>query len=236
MRRFALVVAGFLAGAVIALQVPSTAQQEGGGDVTRRTITVTGTSTITAKPDEAVVSLGVQTQATKAQDAMQQNATKMSSVIKALKDLGIGDADLATTNLSLDPRWDRDGTTVVAFQARNQVDVTLHDLDAVGETIDAAVAAGANLAGGITFGLSDRNQGLMRALADAVENARTKADAMAAASGANVGQVVTVTETSSGPQPYMDRMAYPMAAEASTPVNPPTIESQVQVSVAWELT
>ncbi len=235
MKRFALVVAGFLAGAVIALQVPSTAQPSGTTtDTTQRTITASGTASIHAQPDEAVVSLGVRTQASTAQAAMQQNATKMSAVFGAMRKLGIGGADLATTNVSLDPVYSNDGSTVIGFQAMNQIEVTIHDMGAVGKVIDAAVGAGANLAGGITFQLSDQNKGVNDALAKAVQNARSKADAMAAAADATVGQVVTIDEGTS-PEPI--RYAVPQAAEGvATPVNPPTIETQVQVTVTWALT
>jgi uncharacterized protein YggE len=234
MKRFALVVAGFLAGAVIALQVPSAAQPSGSPtDTTQRTITVSGTASIHAQPDEAVVSLGVQTQASTAQAAMQQNATKMSAVFGAMRNLGIGGADLATTNVSLDPVYSNDGSTVIGFQAMNQIEVTIHDMGAVGKVIDAAVAAGANLAGGITFQLSDQNQGVNDALAKAVQNARSKADAMAAAADATVGQVVTIDE---GHAPTPMGYAVPQAAEGvATPVNPPTIQTQVQVTVTWAL-
>ena len=235
MKRIGLVVAGFLVGGLIALQVPSTAQQTNDG-TTERTITVTGSATISAKPDEAVVSLGVQTQATKAQDAMDQNAARMTQVFEALKAMGIGDADLATASISLDPMWDDHGQTVIGFQARNQIDVTVHDMGQVGAVIDAGIGAGANLAGGIMFRLSDQNQGVDDALARAVQDAKAKADTMASAADASIGQVVTIAESGSpGPQPYYDRMALTGAEAVSTPVDPPTIETEVQVTVTWQL-
>ena len=56
MKRMALVVAGFLAGAIIALQVPSSAQSPGSDQPQQRTITVTGSAQLSVAPDEAVVS------------------------------------------------------------------------------------------------------------------------------------------------------------------------------------
>ena len=195
MKRIPFVIAGFLAGAVLALQVPSVAQSPASGDgAATRSITVTGIATVRAKPDEAVVSLGVHTEAEKAQEAMEQNAAKMNQVFAALEDLGIGDADLATSYISLNPMWTSDGREVTGFQADNTVDVTIHEMGKVGKVIDAAVDAGANIANGITFRLSDANAGVNEALAKAVENARTKADAMAEAADATVGEVLTIAE------------------------------------------
>ena len=77
--------AGLLLGLIAALTLPSLAQTpspspETGSD---RSVTVTGSATIRSAPDEAVVTLGVQTQAPAAQGAMQQNASRMNDVIRS---------------------------------------------------------------------------------------------------------------------------------------------------------
>jgi hypothetical protein len=240
MKRIGYVVAGLLAGVVLAMAVPSAAQNDGGGaDAPDRTITVTGSATITAKPDEAIVSLGVHTESGSAEAAMNENAARMRDVIAAMKTLGVGDDDLATTSVNLYPMWSNDGRTVTGYQAENQLSVTLHDMALVGKAIDRAVAAGANLAGGISFGLSDDNQGVDDALARAVEDARAKAETMAAAAGAGLGDVVTIAESSVAlPLPYYEGRDMSAVAEdgGAVPVNPPTIESQATVTVTWTLT
>ena len=69
-----------------------------------------------------------------------------------------------------------------------------------------------------------------------MQDARGKADAMAAAAQAQVGQVVKIDETAQpGPQPYDQRVAFAASDAAPTPVNPPTIKTQVSVSVTWAL-
>ena len=236
MKRMALVVAGFLAGAIIALQVPSSAQSPSTDQPQQRTITVTGSAQLSVAPDEAVVSLGVRTQAQGAQDALDQNSAKMQHVLDALRALGLGDADLATSNIDLSPRYDNNGQTILGYDASNTVEATVHDLSKVGRVIDAGVGAGANIAGGISFRTSDSNKGVTNALADAVRNARSKADAMAAAANATVGDVVTIGEQSPNqPQPYFaEKVAYGVAA-SSVPVETPTIEREVTVSVTWQL-
>jgi len=237
MKRFALVVAGFLAGAVIALQVPSVAQDTGGDGPTERTITVNGTAKITADPDEALVSLGVRTQAERAQDAMDQNSAKMKAIIDALHDLGFGDDDLATSMIELYPRYDDRGETITGYDASNQIEVTIHDLSMVGRVLDTGVDHGANIAGGIRFRVSDENAGLDVALASAVEDAKAKAATMAGAADASIGQVVTIVENGrgGGPEPYYaERVAY-AAADMAVPVETPTIESEVSVTVTWAL-
>jgi hypothetical protein len=236
MKRFPLLLAGFLVGAVLALQVPSYAQSEDDGSA-ERSITVGGEAKITVDPDEAVVRLGVRTQADRAQEAMDLNSQKMQRVLGALRDMGLGDDDLATSLIELYPRYDDRGEVVIGYDAANEVEATITDLGSVGRVLDTAVDAGANVAGGITFRVSDTNEGLDEALAEAVHDSRAKAETMAEAAGAGVGEVLTIMEDR-GYQPgpyYAERVAY-AAADAAVPVETPTIETTVSVTVTWELT
>jgi uncharacterized protein YggE len=228
--------AGVILGLAAALTLPSLAQTTsppptptGSAD---RTVTVTGTSTIRSAPDEAVITLGVQTQSQSAQDALQENATKMGHVVDAILGDGIKPADLATVGVNLYPNYDSNGTNVVSYTAQNHVNATVHDLAKVGQVIDDAVAAGANLASGISFQLSDQNQGVDQALADA----KSKAEAIASATDATLGPIVQVTEGGgyAPPVPYFAAAAD--SAGGTTPIQPPTIETQVTVTAVWSLT
>lgn len=249
--RMAGMLSGIAVGVVLALSVPSFAS---GGDSSgvaaplqsaspvtpapgARSVSVTGTATVRSTPDEAVVSFGVQTQSASAETAMRENATQMVSVLRALADLGVKDDDIATAGVSLYPSYGSDGTNISGYQASNQVSVTFHDLSLIGHAIDVAVKAGANLTNGITFQMSPANRGSEQALATAIADARSKASAMAAATDAQLGQVITMTESGSPsiypPMPYDTAVA---GAEASAvPVSPPTLETQVSVQVTWEL-
>ena len=231
-------IAGLILGLAVALSLPTIAQESSPSPVTgpaNRTVSTSGVAIVRSAPDEALITLGVQTEAQTAEDAMQQNAEHMTAVVKALLDAGLSEDDLATTSISLYPRWDGSGITVIGFTAENQVTATVHNLDHVGAVIDRAVAAGANLTNGITFQLSNANAAADRALSDAVADARRKAEIVATASGAQLGEVITISEVSSSyPPPVYYAEAAP-ADVATTPVLPPTLESQVSVSVVWAL-
>ena len=69
MKRIGYIAAGIALGVLVALQLPSTAQDSSGTSA-QRSVTVSGTATIKSAPDEAIVSLGVQTQAGSAQQAL----------------------------------------------------------------------------------------------------------------------------------------------------------------------
>ncbi len=94
----------------------------------------------------------------------------------------------------------------MSYSAQNQVNATVHDMNKVGTIIDDAVAAGANLSSGITFQLSDQNQGVDQALQAAVADALSKAQTLAEAGSASLGQVISITETlSADPRPDLLR-------------------------------
>ena len=233
-------VAGLVLGVVGAMLLPSFAQQASSTDpatsAAGRTVTVTGTSTVTSAPDEAVVSLGVQTSGSNAENAMQENANRMAAVLRALADLGIDTDQIATTDVSLWPNYDNSGSSVTGYSASNSVDVTVRDMSKIGRVIDASVGAGANLTGGIRFQMSDENSGTTDALAAAVADAKRQAEALAAAGDASLGQIVTINSSTMSAEPpiyYAKDAAEPMA---STPINPPSLETQMQVTVTWQLT
>jgi hypothetical protein len=204
-------------------------------NVSDHTVTVSGSSVVTSKPDEAVISLGVQTQAQTATDALSQNAAKMNDVIDAIKGLGIDAADISTDSVDLSPQTNNNGTQVIGYVAQNSVSVTVHDLSKAGSVIDKANAAGSNIVNGISFQVSQNNPALTAALTDAVKDAKSRADAMAAGAGATVGDVISITDQST-PQPPMP-FAYDKAAAAgaATPIEPGTVSTTVTVTAVWAL-
>lgn len=154
-------------------------------------IIVQGLGEFYLRPDIARLNLGVQTQDKNAQRAAQLNATQTQSVFAALLKAGVDEADIQTSTFSIVPQYDyrpRPGEAggpqqpvLTGYQVNNEVRVTIRRLDRAGVVLDAAITAGANSAGGITFDLNDRNQAqdeaLRRAARDAARKARVLLDA-----------------------------------------------------------
>ena len=200
------------------------------------TIAVTGTGVITARPDEAVIYLGVQTNASSANAALRLNASRMTAVLQALARAGVARRDVVTASVNLSPNYSGDGSSAKGFVADNEVTVTLHNLSTVGQVIDSAVAAGANVSGGVTFQLSSQSTGRSAALKAAVADARSQAEALAVAAGGTLGQVVSIDATSGGAQIYARDAAGVAASGAPTPIVPPqSVQAQVVVTVVWAL-
>jgi uncharacterized protein len=228
--------------AVVVLAFAATALAQGDsstGGKPIHTITVNSTATVQASPDEAVVGLGVHSEAAGSADAFAQNARDMQSVLDALKAAGIQDKDIQTTNVSLQQRVSKRGTPgeQQVFVASNAIRVTIHDLSSVGSVIDAAVTAGADSVTDIRFQLANPDAVRTDALTKAVDGARAKADALAHAADASVVRVVTIDEQNYQPPIYDAPMASAaLGAAVATPVVPPSsLDVTETIRVVWEI-
>ena len=209
------------------IQVTSGVSQEPHG------ILVTGTGSASGQPDQAIVTTGVQTRAATAQDAQSQNNQTMQAVISAIKAQGISDKDIQTSGISLYPVIGQ-GNVVTGYNASNNVTVTIEKIDQAGAVLDAAVKAGANTAGNIRFELKDETALQNKALATAAADARSRANALAAALGVHVTGIQSISETSSStPIPYRLAASQAAASSASVPVQPGQVTATAQVTILF---
>jgi uncharacterized protein YggE len=198
-------------------------------------VTVTGEASLNVAPDRAIVRAGVSSNGKTAREAMTANNKAMSAVLLALKEQGIADADVQTSRLSLDAIRSKDSQQPVSgFQATNGVSVTLRDIGKVGDILDKLVSAGANSIGGIEFVVSDYSKLLDRIRADALADAKRKAEIYVQAAGVGLGRPITISEEGAPARPMMRRMAAP-AAGAAVPISAGEEAISVTVIVSYEL-
>jgi hypothetical protein len=199
-------------------------------------VTVTGEATVSVAPDTSIIRLGVTSQGKTAREANDANARQMTAVIASLKSAGIAAGDVQTSHLSIQPQYDtsKPGTArLTGFQATNQVTVRIHAIDTLPDILDKAISAGANEMSGIEFMVTERSKLLDEARAQAMADARRKADIYAKAADANVGSVVSITEAGATTSP-------PVAMQAmragGVPIVPGEQTLHAQVTVSYELT
>ncbi|MGB9717479.1 MAG: SIMPL domain-containing protein [Thermoproteota archaeon] len=222
--RFTTVEEGF------AKKLGAPVQDTGQAEQQVKTISVTGMGVVKARPDRAVLSLSVVTQADTAEEAVSENADKMDRVVKAVRNMGILENQTETSAYSLSPIWEypKEGSPrIVGYTCSNTIRVTVKNLNRVGEVIDVAVAAGANQVSSIQFTISDeamRQLGL-NALSLAVKDAASKAGTIATAAGVTL--VGPLSISISGYSPYVRSYAF----ESVSGIAPTLILSPEEVSV-----
>jgi uncharacterized protein YggE len=201
-------------------------------------ISVSGEATVSAAPDLAQIDAGVATDAKTAKDASDTNNAAMGKVLLALKTAGIDEKDYQTSRLSLQPQYGQNKSTgaspVVGFRASNRVTVKIRDVTKVANVIDTLVGAGANDVGNISFEVTQASKLLDDARAQALADARRKAEIYAKAAGVMLGAPLSIAE-GGGPTPLFRAKVAAAPMAASVPVAPGEETLSVTVNVSWAI-
>ena len=143
-----------------------------------RQITAVGRGQVNVIPDIATAQLGVRTEGEALKAALDANNTQMAALVAKLKELGVAEADIQTSNISIEPRFSREtGAPMPGYQVSNMVAVTIRKVDQAGAILDQALGTGANQVMGFSLGSADPSA--------AEQAARDKAIADAAIEGQN---------------------------------------------------
>jgi len=206
----------------------------------QRTITITGQGQVSVKPDIAVVDSGVVTQAKTAAEALAANTEAMQSVFAALKNLGIEDRDMRTSQFSVNAMHTRpergEAARISGYQVSNLVSVTLRDLDRVGEVLDRLVSNGSNELRGIRFQVEKPGPLMDGAREEAVKDALRKAKIYVAAAGVALGPVLTINEHGGGgrPQPMFARAMAMESSDVPIAAGEQTLSTSVTLVIGLE--
>jgi uncharacterized protein YggE len=224
---------GVALSAADAVGQPIAYQTGGGATGTLPGITVTGTGTARAVPNIADWSFGVQSDADTAAAALKAASNATRQILDALREAGVAQEDLRTEHVSLYPRTTDDGRAVIGYTASSSVHATVRELGEAGAVVDAAVRAGANQVYGPSLRVSDSRAQYRAAAEAAIDDARARAEALAAKAGLTLGAPVAIVETGSSiPGPLYDR-AMAGAEAASVPIEPGVNEITATLTVTF---
>jgi len=214
-----------------------------GHEVDERWVSVKGLGVAESAPDLAILRLGVISTAKTAQFATASNNRSMEKILENLEREGIEEKDIETTNFNLTPQREYRKNLpplIVGFQVSNTLMVKIHDLDKVGEVMQAAIEAGGNNFQSLEFTISDPSEQKDEARRRAVKDAVSRAETLTEPLDAEVGQPITIQEIqyTHHPQPHRRMMmADALHAEsASVPVQAPqdlitTVEVQIKFAL-----
>jgi len=192
-------------------------------------ISVTGEGEVRAEPDIALVTAGVSHQATSSQEAMDEVSRRLTAVIAAARQLGIESRDIQTTGLSLSPIYRQrpradDVVEIEGYRASNNVSLTVRDLRRTSTVLEAVLANGANNISGLRFSFANPDQLRLQALNNAIANAETKAQSMAAAAGVAITGVIAIQEETVSMPTGAAQADFARAAPALAPAPAPPVE------------
>ncbi|MBZ9572708.1 SIMPL domain-containing protein [Patescibacteria group bacterium] len=181
----------------------------------KNTITVSDIGEIYARPDLALTTFSVITEAKTVTEAMANNTEKMNSIISVMKDGGIEEKDLKTTSFNIYPRYEyydekscvippcpTGKRVLVGYEVRQSLQVKIRDMAKIGDIIQGATDVGANQVGDLQFTIDKEDELKKQARGQAIEKAKTKATELASQLGVNLVRITNFSESAVTPRYY----------------------------------
>jgi uncharacterized protein YggE len=205
-----------------------------------RTLDVSGVGVVYLTPDIVYINIGVNTQRENASEAVSINKEQTSAVIQAIKDFGVAEKDIRTTNFSIwsNPTYDEFGqVTGTNYSVDNTVYVTIRDIDKLGDLLDAAISAGANSIYSIQFDVEDKTEANREARALAVDDAKSEAQELAEASEVSLVEIQTISYYEGSPTPiFQGKGGGGGGGEgAAVPIQPGQLAVTVTVNMTYTI-
>lgn len=206
---------------------------------TQKGITVMGHGEVQAQPDTGFFHVGVQVHASTVAAARDAASKAADAVTKSLKANGVADADIQTTNYSINPEYDSRSSApkVTGYVVMNTVEVKVRKVDTFSKVIDDATAAGGDSVQvqSVRFDVADNSKLLDQARQAAIADARKKAEQLAKLGGGTLGSPISISETqSTRPQPLDIAKGVPSTGQA-VPISPGSSAITVDVLATWDL-
>ena len=194
---------------------------------------------VTRVPDVAVITAGVVTRSSTASGALGDVAGKIARVLLRLKQSGVADRDIETSNVSLSPEYryvDNQPPQLTGYSASNQLKIKFRDIRNSGKIIDALVGEGANQIDGPQLLVDKPQEALDEARTKAIALGRARAELYAKSLGLHVARVVSVAESGGySPAPPAPMAMMARMENASTKIEPGEQRLEVNLAMTFEL-
>lgn len=223
---------------ILALLLPCAALAETVAVANDATITVTGSASVSLKADYARISVGVSTKDKTVEAAAKQNNAAIFAVIEALKEAGVAEEDIATSNYSVYAEYDyasMGGQTLSGYNVTNQLTVIIRDMEHIGATLDKATAAGANNIYNIEFLSTKADEAQDEAIVYAVQDAMRRAQLLAGAAGLNLGGIKSISDSTASYGIVTRTYASKLDAAAGNSILPDDTSVSASVTLVFEL-
>jgi uncharacterized protein YggE len=228
--------------AISLLLVGCETQETTGANGSQQTgVWVSGTGKVTAVPDVAIFSLGVEAQEKTVKEAQSEAISAMNAIITALKANGVAEKDIQTQWYNISPvmKWveDTNEQITIGYKVTNMATVKIRDISKAGATIDAVAEAGGNLTriNSINFTVDDPTAYYNQAREKAMQDANAKAEQMATLAGITLGKPTYISESGGYiPTPYYLK-DYAEGGSANTPISPGELDITLSVQVAYAI-
>ncbi len=174
-------------------------------------ITVSGQGEAFAVPDIATFSFGASATGKDVADAQQKVNTIVKAAIDTVKGLGVDEKDIQTSDYSAYPKYEyingvcssngvcRPSTqNLVGYEVSETITVKVRKVDDAGKILGAVGSTGVTNVSGLSFTVDDQSGIEREARAEAIADAKEKAEALAKDLGVKIVRIVSFNESNGG--------------------------------------
>jgi len=163
-------------------------------DANPRTISITGIGEVSTVPDVSTISFTIRsTDSSNDTESLQNEvAESADSVIAKLKDLGIDEKDIQTSNYSVNPKYNYPNgvSTIAGYEASESIDVKVRNTDNVSKVLNILAEEKITEVYGPNFEVDDVQKVKDQARDLAIQDAKDKADILAKSLGVKIKRIV----------------------------------------------
>jgi uncharacterized protein YggE len=190
------------------------------------TISTIGTAEKEIRSDESRISLAVENTNANANSARKNNADKMNTIIEVLRQAGLTDENITTSNFQITPNYDYEGSNydrIISYTALNKVELKTSANANISKFIDIAVNNGANRVENIDFVISKKtlDENSKELIKEAFRDAKVKAEVLASEGNFTIAGVKSIDASSAGgyspPTYFYDNFAGDTAERTAAP-------------------
>ena len=181
-------------------------------------VNVSGEGKVKIAPDQALISISLESKGIKADDVKRENDKKMDAILKFIKNSNIAKEDYQTQRVSLNPNYDYEKKKH-SYIATQTVQILLKDVSKYDTLMEGLVNEGINRIDNVEFKSSKMIQLKSDARKLAIKDAKAKAEDFVSVLGQKVGKAIVISDNSQiyVPQPIMYAMKASTAMDESTP-------------------
>lgn len=205
------------------------------------TISVRGRGHVEARPDEASLTIGVEKVSLSQEDASEDAARFMDSVINILRDIGVTEENIATRRISISPykKWSDYSREYVICggKANHSITVKLDDISLIGTCFDRLSSLDGIEITDVKLSKKDKSQEYSNVRKMAFADARSKALVYAEAAGMTLGKPVSISELDDELMVMEERVSADMSPDMNpqTQYHAPNLSIDACVDVVFEM-
>ncbi|PWW11860.1 MULTISPECIES: SIMPL domain-containing protein [Pseudidiomarina] len=203
-----------------------------------RTIQVSGDASLVEVPDRMQFTLSIRQEGQQLVQLKQTVDTITAALLQQLEQLNIAKQDISSYRLFTQPmyHYDNNKRELSGYLVSREMNIVLRNPDHYDSIVEFALAQGVTDVGMPRYDFSDARARYDEALAAAISVAKQKAELMASAAGAELGEVVQISEHSQAPRAVKTQAVEAFRSRAMADVSlPGTTQIEARVSVSFAL-